>query len=43
MDNSTASINPFTNDVRIAFQSYIQGPNYVNRERIPYAPVAYIH
>src|SRR5690242_17083989 len=37
MDNSIASINPFPNDVRIAFQSYIQGPNYVNRERIPYA------
>jgi hypothetical protein len=31
-----ASINPFPNEVRIAFQSYIQGPDYVNRERIPY-------
>ena len=29
-------INPFPNDVRIAFQSYIKDPNYVNRERIPY-------
>jgi hypothetical protein len=31
-----ALINPFPNDVRIAFQSYIQAPKYVNRERIPY-------
>jgi aspartyl/asparaginyl beta-hydroxylase (cupin superfamily) len=31
-----ASINPFPNEVRIAFQAYIQGPNYINRERIPY-------
>lgn len=31
-----ALINPFPNDVRIAFQTYIQAPGYVNRERIPY-------
>jgi len=31
-----ALINPFPNDVRIAFQSFIEGPNYVNRERILY-------
>jgi hypothetical protein len=31
-----ASINLFPNDVRIAFQAYIQGPNYINRECIPY-------
>ena len=31
-----ASINPFPNDVRIAFQSYIQSPDYINRERVPY-------
>jgi hypothetical protein len=43
MDNSIASINPFPNDVRIAFQSYIQGPNYVNQERIPYAKWRQLH
>jgi hypothetical protein len=31
-----ASINPFPSDIRAAFQSYIQAPKYVNRERIPY-------
>lgn len=31
-----ASINTFLNEVRIAFQSYIRGHNYINRERIPY-------
>jgi hypothetical protein len=33
---TVASINPFPNEVRIAFQAYIQGPNYINSERIPY-------
>ena len=31
-----ASINPFPVDVRIAFQSYIQSPHYINQGRIPY-------
>lgn len=33
-----ASINPFPNDVRIAFQTYIQIPQYSkrNKEWIPY-------
>jgi hypothetical protein len=38
-----ASINPFPNDVRITFQSYIQNPNYINRERIPYQKWNRIH
>jgi hypothetical protein len=29
------SINPFPNDVRLAFQAYIQDPSHINRERIP--------
>jgi hypothetical protein len=32
-----ASINPFPNNVHIAFQAYIQDPAYVNRERIEYS------
>jgi hypothetical protein len=34
-----AAINPFPNDVRTAFDSYIKSPQYSrrNRERIPYA------
>jgi hypothetical protein len=31
-----ASINPFPNDVRTAFHSYILDSNYVNRERLSY-------
>ena len=27
-----ASINPFPNDVRIAFQEFISEPGYVNQE-----------
>ncbi|KIN08866.1 hypothetical protein OIDMADRAFT_48707 [Oidiodendron maius Zn] len=38
-----ASINPFPNDVRIAFQSYVQGPGYINRERVPYEKWNRIH
>jgi hypothetical protein len=38
-----ASINPFPNDVRIAFQAYIQDPKYINRERIPYEKWHRIH
>ena len=26
---TVASINPFPSEVRIAFQAYIQGPNYI--------------
>jgi hypothetical protein len=36
---TVASINPFPNDVRLAFQSCIQDPDYTNRERLPYEPV----
>jgi Integrase zinc binding domain len=38
-----ASINPFPNDTRIAFQSFIQGPGYINRERIDYAKWRQLH
>ncbi|KFY96373.1 hypothetical protein V500_02472, partial [Pseudogymnoascus sp. VKM F-4518 (FW-2643)] len=38
-----ASINPFPNDVRIAFQAYTQDPKYINRERIPYEKWHRIH
>ena len=31
-----AAINPFPNDVRAAFNSYIKSPQYCNREWIPY-------
>ena len=31
------AINPFPNDVRAAFDSYIKSPQYCNRERVPYA------
>jgi hypothetical protein len=31
-----ASINPFPNDVRIAFDEYINSTNYINRERIEF-------
>lgn len=38
-----ASINPFPNDTRIAFQSFIQSQGYVNRERIEYAKWRQLH
>ncbi len=38
-----ASINPFPNDIRIAFQSFIRGPGYINRERIDYAKWRQLH
>jgi hypothetical protein len=31
-----ASINPFPNDVRIAFDEYINSTNYINWERIEF-------
>jgi hypothetical protein len=37
------SINPFPNDVRIAFQSYIQSPDYINREHMPYEKCNRMH
>jgi hypothetical protein len=37
MDPVTASINPFPQDVRAAFQVYIEDPAYVNRECIEYS------
>ena len=36
MANTIASVNPFPNDVRNAFQAYIKDPGYINQERIPY-------
>ena len=30
------SINPFPNDVRTAFNTFIHSTSYSNRERIPY-------
>lgn len=38
-----ASINPFPNDVRLAFQAYIDGPGYNNRERLPYEKWRQMH
>ena len=38
-----ASVNPFPNDIRNAFQSFIQSPNYINRERIAYAKWRQLH
>jgi hypothetical protein len=38
-----ASINPFPNDVRSAFQDYIHQPEYSNRARIPYANWRQMH
>jgi hypothetical protein len=43
MDNTITSINPFPNDVRTAFQTYIQSPGYSNRERIPHAKWRQLH
>jgi hypothetical protein len=43
MDPIIASINPFPNDVRIAFQAYIQEPSYINRERIEYSKWRQLH
>jgi hypothetical protein len=43
MDNTITSINPFPNDVRTAFQTYIQSGGYINRERIPYAKWRQLH
>ncbi|KIN03298.1 hypothetical protein OIDMADRAFT_53095 [Oidiodendron maius Zn] len=38
-----ASINPFPNNVRNAFQDYIHQPEYSNRARIPYANWRQMH
>jgi hypothetical protein len=32
-----ASINPFPNDVRTAFEAYISSSTYYNREQLPHA------
>lgn len=40
---TVTSINPFPNDTRLAFQSYIQDPDYINRERIPYTKWRQMH
>lgn len=37
------SINPFPNNMRTAFQAYIQDPHHVNRERIPYSKWQKMH
>ena len=42
MDNTT-SIVPFPNDVRTAFQTYVQGISYINRERIEYSKWRQLH
>lgn len=42
-DAIVASINPFPNDIRIAFQCYIQAPGYINRERIEYSKWVRLH
>ena len=36
MDPTIAHINPFPQDVRTAFQTYIHSFSYVNRERLDY-------
>ena len=36
MAATISSINPFPNDVRNAFRAYVQGAQYINRERIEY-------
>jgi hypothetical protein len=41
--STIASINPFPNDTRTAFQTSIQRPGYSNRERIPYEKWRQIH
>jgi hypothetical protein len=33
---TVTSINAFPNDTCLVFQSYIQDPDCINRERIPY-------
>jgi hypothetical protein len=43
MDSSTASINPFPNDVRNAFEAYIYDSKYINRERIEYSKWCELH
>ena len=43
MDSSTASINPFPNDVRNAFEAYIHDSKYTNRERIEYSKWCELH
>ena len=43
MDPIIGSITPFPNDVRTAFQAYIQDPTYVNCERIEYSKWHQLH
>jgi len=43
MAATISSINPFPNDVRNAFQAYIQGSQYINRERIEYSKWNRLH
>lgn len=43
MEPIIASINPFPNVVRTAFQAYIQGIGYINRERIEYSKWRQLH
>jgi hypothetical protein len=38
-----ASINPFPNDVRTAFEAYISNPTYYNREQLPYTKWHQMH
>ena len=43
MEATTAAINPFPNDVRSAFEAYVQSPTYANRERIEYSKWRELH
>ncbi|KAF5120961.1 SCAN domain-containing protein 3 [Metarhizium anisopliae] len=43
MEPTIALINPFPNDVRSAFKSYIESPAYTNRERIEYTKWRELH
>ena len=43
MEPATALINPFPNDVRNAFQAYIESPTYTDRERIEYTKWRELH
>ena len=43
MAGTIESINPFPNDVRTAYQAYIQSPQYSNRDRIEYSKWRQLH
>jgi hypothetical protein len=37
MATTSTPISPFPHDTRVAFQTFIYTPGYINRERIPYS------